>query len=95
MLIFVVEREDWHLLPPLPPKPIKAIGGFSIMTELQKKAAVILAVADRIAHGSAAKPSGYWGVAPLSAAHALDAEIETLTTDALEGVLDRLTGGVN
>jgi hypothetical protein len=91
----VVEGEDWHLLPRYLQNNNKPFGGFLIMTELQKKAAVILAVADRIAHGSAAKPSGYWGVAPLSAAHALDAEIETLTTDALEGVLDRLTGGVN
>jgi hypothetical protein len=70
--------------------------------ELQKKAsplrareaAVILAVADRVTHGDAAKPSGYWGVGPLESGHELDAQLKALSTEELEGVLDRLTGEV-
>ncbi len=59
---------------------------------LQKKAAVILAVTDRIQNGEAAKPSGYWGVAPMENAHALDAMTKSLTPEQLEQVLDRLSG---
>lgn len=64
------------------------------MTEEQKKAAVILAVTDKIENGNAAKPSGYWGVAPLESGHALDAIIQNLGPKDLETVLDRLVGGV-
>ena len=64
------------------------------MTEEQKKAAVILAVTDKIENGDAAKPSGYWGVAPMEEGHALDAIIKDLDPKDLESVLDRLSGEV-
>jgi hypothetical protein len=64
------------------------------MTDLQKKAAVILAVTDKIVSGPAAKPSGYWGVEPMEKAHELDANMQDLTPEELEGVLDLLTGEV-
>lgn len=64
------------------------------MTEQQKKAAVILAVTDRIENGDAAKPSGYWGVAPLENGHALDSLIQKLGPEELKVVLDRLVGEV-
>ena len=60
--------------------------------ELKRKAAVILAITDRITNGDAAKPSGYWGVGPMESAHALDAMTQDLTPEMLEVVLDRLTG---
>jgi hypothetical protein len=61
---------------------------------LQKKAAVILAVTDRIVYGAGAKPSGYWGVQPMEKAHELDNAMKGLTPEELEVVLDRLTGEV-
>ena len=64
------------------------------MTEEQKTAAVILAVTDKIENGDAAKPSGYWGVAPMEQGHALDAIIQDLDAKDLEAVLDRLTAVV-
>ena len=63
------------------------------MTQEEKKAAVILAVTDRIKHGKAARPSGYWGVAPMESAHALDAIIKNLKPEDLEAVLDRVCSG--
>lgn len=63
------------------------------MTESQKKAAVILAVADKVAHGDSAKPSGYWGVAPMEAAHKLDELTANLSPDELSQVLDRVCNG--
>jgi hypothetical protein len=90
--------------PTAPPNQLlKSIRGNLIMTDaLQKKtaaleerkAAVILAVTDRVTHGDAAKPSGYWGVAPLESGHELDAQLKALSTEELEGVLNVLTGGV-
>lgn len=62
--------------------------------ELKRKAAVILAITDRIVNGEAASPSGYWGVGPMESAHALDAMMKKLSPEMLEGVLDRLTGEV-
>ena len=62
--------------------------------ELKRKAAVILAITDRIVNGAAANPSGYWGVGSMEEAHALDAMTKNLSPEALEGVLDRLTGEV-
>lgn len=62
--------------------------------ELQKKAAVILAIADRITHGEAAKPAGYWGVVPMENAHALDCMTKNMSSRDLAVVLDRLTGAV-
>ncbi len=59
---------------------------------LKKMAAVIMAITDRISHGAAANPSGYWGVAPIEAAHALDAMIGKLDIEELGQVLDLLTG---
>ncbi len=59
---------------------------------LQKKAAVIMAVTDRIQNGEAATPSGYWGVAPMESAQALDSMTKSLTPEQLEQVLDRLSG---
>lgn len=62
--------------------------------ELKRKAAVILAITEKIVNGSAANPSGYWGVGPMEEAHALDAMMQNLSPKMLEGVLDRLTGEV-
>ncbi len=64
------------------------------MTEVEKKAAVIMAVTDKIVSGPAAKPSGYWGVAPLEKAQELDDKIKNMSPQELEGVLDRLSGEV-
>jgi hypothetical protein len=64
------------------------------MTEVQKKAAVILAVTDKIVSGSAAKPSGYWGVEPMAKAHELDDKMKDMSPEELAGVLDRLSGEV-
>jgi hypothetical protein len=84
-----------------PKQLLKSIRGILIMTESEKKAAllereaaVILAVTDRVTHGDAAKPSGYWGVVPLESGHELDAQLKALSTEELEGVLNVLTGGV-
>jgi hypothetical protein len=62
--------------------------------DLKRKAAVILAVTDRIVNGDTAHPSGYWGVGPMEDAHALDAMTKSLDAKALDKVLDRLTGEV-
>lgn len=62
------------------------------MTEVQKKAAAIQAVADKIVSGSAAKPAAYWGVAPMEDAHKLDALVKNMSPEELERVLDRLAG---
>lgn len=64
------------------------------MTDLEKKAAEILAVTDKIENGTEAKPAGYWGVAPLEAGHELDSQIKDMSPAELEGVLDRLSGEV-
>ena len=64
------------------------------MTEEQKTAAVILAVTDKIENGDAAKPSGYWDVAPMESAHKLDAELKDMSPAELEGKRDRLSGKV-
>ena len=64
------------------------------MTDLEKKAAEILAVVDKIENGSEAKPAGYWGVAPLASGHDLDAQIKDMSPAQLEGVRDRLSGEV-
>ena len=64
------------------------------MTDLEKKAAEILAVVDKIENGTEAKPAGYWGVAPLAAGHELDAELKNLSPAELEEKLDRLSGEV-
>lgn len=64
------------------------------MTDLQKKAAVVLAVVDKIENGNEAKPSGYWGVGPLEKSHALDSIIKDMNPDDLKVVLNALTGEV-
>ena len=56
---------------------------------LEQKAAAIMAVVDKIAHGDSAKPSGYWGVVD-GAAQELDALIKATPQEDLETVLDRV-----
>lgn len=53
------------------------------------KAAVIIAITDKIAHGDSAKPSGYWGVAN-GASQELDAKLKALTKEDMEAVLTKL-----
>lgn len=53
------------------------------MTENERKTAVISALKDRVENGNAAKPAGYWGVAPIEKGHELDALMDSLSPDAL------------
>ncbi len=64
------------------------------MTDLEKKAAEILAVGDKIENGSEAETAGYWGVTPLASGHELDSQIKDMSPAGLESVLDRLSGEV-
>ena len=55
---------------------------------LEQKAAAVMAIADKIIYGHAAKPSGYWGVA-IDKAHELDALLKAIPQADLAVVLDR------
>ena len=61
-------------------------------SSLEQKAAAIMAVVDKIAHGDGAKPAGYWGVEDVKAQE-LDALIKSTPRDDLETVLDRVCSG--